>query len=57
MSETQELTKTRWAIDPTHSEVGFKVRHLMITNVKGVFKEFDASIYTTDEDFTTAEID
>ena len=57
MSETQELTKTRWAIDPTHSEVGFKVKHLMITNVKGVFKEFDASIYTTEEDFTTAEID
>ena len=34
-----------------------KVKHLMITNVKGVFKEFDASIYTTGENFMTSEID
>jgi polyisoprenoid-binding protein YceI len=57
MSETAELTKTKWIIDPTHSEIGFKVKHLMITNVKGVFREFDASIYTTNEDFMSAEID
>ncbi|MBK7762641.1 MAG: YceI family protein [Bacteroidetes bacterium] len=50
-------TKTKWIIDPAHSEIGFKVKHLMITNVKGVFKEFDASIYTTDSDFLSAEID
>ena len=50
-------TKIRWGIDPVHSEVSFKVKHLMITNVKGVFNEFDASIYTTGEDFITAEID
>lgn len=50
-------TKTKWIIDPIHTEIGFKVRHLMITNVKGFFKEFDASIYTTGDDFMTAEID
>ena len=49
--------KIKWAIDPSHSEIAFKVKHLMITNVKGVFKEFDASIYTTGEDFMTSEID
>lgn len=49
--------KTRWSLDPVHSDIGFKVKHLMITNVKGVFKEFDASIYTTGEDFMTSEID
>ena len=49
--------KTKWSIDPAHSEIAFKVKHLMITNVKGVFTEFDASIYTTGEDFMTAEID
>ena len=49
--------KTKWIIDPIHSEIGFKVKHLMITNVKGFFKEFDASIYTTGDDFMTAEID
>jgi polyisoprenoid-binding protein YceI len=50
-------TKIKWAIDPFHTEIAFKVKHLMITNVKGVFKEFDASIYTTGDDFMTAEID
>ena len=50
-------TKIKWAIDPFHSEISFKVKHLMITNVKGVFKEFEASIYTTGDDFMTAEID
>jgi polyisoprenoid-binding protein YceI len=47
----------KWSIDPAHSEIAFKVRHLMISNVKGSFKTFDASIYTTGKDFTTAEID
>ena len=50
-------TKTKWGIDPAHSEIGFKVKHLMITSVKGTFNEFDASIYTTDENFMTSEID
>jgi len=53
----KDQVKTKWGIDPTHSEIAFKVKHLMITNVKGVFKEFEASIYTTDEDFMTSEID
>jgi polyisoprenoid-binding protein YceI len=50
-------SKTKWIIDPVHSEIGFKVKHLMITNVKGSFKEFEASIYTTGSDFMSAEID
>lgn len=49
--------QTKWSIDQTHSEITFKVRHLMIAHVKGSFKIFDASIYTTGKDFTTAEID
>lgn len=50
-------TKIKWTIDPAHSEVGFKVKHLMVTNIKGHFAEYDASIYTTGEDFMTSEID
>jgi polyisoprenoid-binding protein YceI len=50
-------TKIKWTIDPFHSEIAFKIKHLMISNVKGVFKEFEASIYTTGDDFMTAEID
>src|SRR5580765_4626288 len=49
--------QTKWSIDPAHSEISFKVRHLMIAHTKGTFKTFDASIYTTAKDFTTAEID
>ncbi|MEP7165772.1 MAG: YceI family protein [Ferruginibacter sp.] len=50
-------TKQKWIIDPAHSEIEFKVKHLMVTNVKGKFTEFDASIYTTNDNFMTAEID
>jgi len=50
-------TKTNWLIDQAHSEIGFKIRHLMISYVKGTFKTFDANISTNLKDFTTAEID
>lgn len=50
-------TQTRWSIDQAHTEIAFRVRHLMIANVKGSFKTFDGSIYTTDKDFSTAEVD
>ncbi|MBW8334835.1 MAG: YceI family protein [Prolixibacteraceae bacterium] len=53
----ENTLKTKWGIDPTHSEVSFKVKHLMITNVKGVFKNFNASIYTSGDNFITSEID
>src|SRR5437763_16214202 len=55
--ETAEKVTTRWAIDPMHSEIGFKVKHLMITNVRGSFKEYGADIVTTGKDFMTAEVD
>jgi len=57
METTLVTTQTRWSIDQAHCEFAFKVRHLMIAHVKGVFKTFDASIYTNSNDFTTAEID
>lgn len=44
-------------MDQVHSDITFKVRHLMISNVKGLFKTFDASIYTVGKDFLTAQID
>lgn len=49
--------ETKWSIDPAHSEIAFKAKHLMISNVKGAFREFDASIYTTGNDFSSAKID
>ena len=50
-------TKTKWGIDPTHSEIEFKVKHLMITNVKGSFKEFRSTVYTHGNDFLTSDIE
>ncbi|RPD39549.1 YceI family protein [Chitinophaga barathri] len=47
---------TNWKIDESHSEIGFKVKHLMITNVSGYFTRFSGSILTTSEDFHDATI-
>jgi polyisoprenoid-binding protein YceI len=52
-----KTNETKWSIDQAHSEIAFKVKHLMISHVKGTFKTFDASIYTSAKDFSTAEID
>ena len=57
MESAITMTKTKWSIDPAHSEIGFRVKHLVFSNVRGSFKEFDASIYTTGDDFMSAEID
>jgi len=45
----------KWKIDPTHSEIQFKVKHLMITTVTGYFKQFDLEVETETDDFTTAK--
>ncbi len=52
-----ETTQLKWSIDKAHSEIGFKVRHLMISKVSGHFNEYDVNIVTTGEDFKTAEVD
>ena len=57
MESAEVMTKTNWSIDPAHSEIGFKVKHLMFSNVRGSFKEFKANVYTSGNDFKTAEID
>ncbi len=48
--------KTTWAIDPTHSEIQFKVKHLMISTVTGQFNKFNATVETEGDDFTTAKV-
>ena len=49
--------KIKWALDPTHSEVHFKVKHLVISTVTGSFKAFDGSFETENDDFSNAQID
>src|SRR5690554_1328949 len=49
-------TKATWGMDPAHSELLFKVKHLMITNVKGEFRNFDVKVESDGEDFSSAQV-
>lgn len=51
------MATTKWAIDPTHSEIGFKVKHMMFTNVSGTFAAYDATITTEDDNFENANFE
>ena len=42
---------TKWNLDPAHSEITFKVRHMMISNVKGEFKNFNVDLESADDEF------
>ena len=46
----------KWVLDPSHSEVQFKVKHMMISNVSGEFTKFDATVETEGDDFQTAKV-
>lgn len=46
---------TKWNLDPSHSEITFKVKHLMISNVKGQFKDFNVALETEDDTFKSAK--
>jgi polyisoprenoid-binding protein YceI len=48
--------KTKWTIDPSHSKIGFKVKHLMISNVMGNFRDFEGQVTTNGNDLSTANI-
>jgi polyisoprenoid-binding protein YceI len=50
------MEKIKWLLDPMHSELQFKIKHLMISNVSGTLKSFQAEVETEEEDFSTAEI-
>lgn len=46
--------KANWKIDTAHSEIGFKVKHMMISTVSGSFDEFDASVASDNDSFKNA---
>ncbi len=49
--------QTKWVLDPAHSEILFKVRHMMITNVKGEFRTFNATVLTEGDDFSKGTVE
>ena len=50
------MANQTWALDPTHSELQFKIKHLMISTVSGQFNEFKATVETDNDDFTKAKV-
>ncbi len=51
------MATTKWTLDPAHSEIQFKVKHLMISTVTGQFNNFSGTIETIGDDFTSARIE
>ncbi|GAC1425488.1 MAG: YceI family protein [Chitinophagaceae bacterium] len=47
---------SKWIIDTVHSEVGFKIKHLVISNASGKFTSFEATVDSSKDDFTDAKI-
>lgn len=50
------METTKWLLDPAHSELTFKIKHLMISNISGAFKNFSAQVETEETDFSKANI-
>ncbi len=50
------MAKKKWTLDAEHSEVQFKVRHLMVSWVTGSFQKFEATLETEEQDMTTAKV-
>ena len=46
----------KWVIDPMHSEIRFKIKHLMISNVTGSFNSFEGKAETAGDDFTKGTV-
>ena len=51
----ETAVKTKWNIDTAHSEISFKVKHMMISTVTGHFQDFDASVETDNDNFINAD--
>jgi polyisoprenoid-binding protein YceI len=49
-------TAETWSIDPDHSSIGFKVRHMMVSNVKGTFGTFNGAAEVDEKDITRSKL-
>ncbi|NJD92289.1 MAG: YceI family protein [Geobacter sp.] len=50
-------TAATWTIDPDHSNIGFKVKHLMVSNVKGNFEKHNGTVDINDKDITKSKVE
>ncbi|MCG9910211.1 MAG: YceI family protein [Flavobacteriales bacterium] len=51
------MSKATWVIDPTHSNIGFKVKHLMISTVSGEFTKYAGTVTTEGDSFSGASVE
>jgi polyisoprenoid-binding protein YceI len=51
------MTTSKWNLDVAHSSIDFAIRHMMVSKVKGAFRNFEANIEADLEDLTTASIE
>lgn len=52
-----QTERAAWQVDPAHTEIGFSVKHMMVANVKGSFKEFVIAAELNDEDLTQSRVE
>ncbi len=50
------MNTTKWALDPTHSEINFKIKHMMISNVTGSFTNFNVTAETDGDNFVNSKV-
>lgn len=53
---TQNQSATKWSVDASHSQIGFRVKHMVISTVSGLFKNYTVDVETQGDDFTTAQV-
>jgi len=51
------MAQTNWSIDKAHSKIGFNARHLVVSEVEGYFKDYDAKVTSTADDFAGSTIE
>lgn len=51
------MAKKTWKIDPTHTNIGFTVRHMVVAKVNGRFTKFDGSLVQSGDDYEGAAVD
>ncbi|MFZ2905023.1 MAG: YceI family protein [Cyclobacteriaceae bacterium] len=51
------LAQTNWALDKSHSKVGFAVTHMVVAEVEGKFNDFEGKVVSNSEDFNGADVE
>lgn len=56
MSTATATQRAPWSVDPAHTELGFSVKHMMVANVRGSFKDFEVHVDLNDDDITQSQV-